>query len=278
VNLNLSFRYCAALLVVGCGSTRLQAGDAGDYNAAYSFATSGYARTAAPSSASTAGVASFGLFVTSRFLVAGSTQTFTSTRPTGSSTTWSYGVSKLEFNGDVSLSKKTDLQGDYTIILPTNGPGTPGTERYAHQFLGMLDYQHSAQNYFEVDAGDYLGGRTAGPGYQNTALLSLIASHNGSRDGKSNTNLDFELDASPASGGSPASVILTAGADHTFGSKVVVTALAQIGLTANDPAIGVSISVKLLGKLSSETGEASRALTFSKLQRLQERFGKIGRF
>lgn len=279
MNPGFSFRYCmASLVVAGFGTTQLHAADAGDYNVAYSFAASSDARTAAPSAASTAGIASFGLFATPHFLVAGSTQTFTSETPTGSSTTWGYGVTKLEFNQDFSLSQKTDLQGDYTIVLPTNHPNTSGNDKLAHQFLGMLDYQHSAQNYFEVDAGDYLSGRSTGSGYQNTPLLSLIASHNTHRDGKSSTNLDFELDASPAAGESPSSLILTAGADHTFGSRVVLTALAQIGLTANDPAIGVSISVKILGKLTNKSAEPSTALTFSKLQRLQERFGKIGRF
>jgi hypothetical protein len=89
----------------------------------------------------------------------------------------------------------------------------------------VLDYTHSTQNYFEVDAGELLGGRTAAPGYKQTGLLSLIAQHNLRRDGTSGTNLDFELDASPSSEGAPASAILTAGAEHTFKSKVTLTGL-----------------------------------------------------
>jgi hypothetical protein len=232
------------------------------------------------------GTASFGVFLPANFLLAGSTQTFTATKTPGSSRTWGYGVSKLEVNHDWALwkpetpaSRSLHFETDYTVTLPTDGNEPAGVEHYAHQFLGMLDYTHSVQNYFEIDAGDLLGARDAAPGYKQTALLSLIAQHNLQRDGKSGTDLDFELDASPSSEGAPASVVFTAGAEHTFKSKITLTALALVGLTANDPTVGVSLRVKFAGNLTKKK-PAAQALTFSRLQRLERPrfFGRIGRF
>jgi hypothetical protein len=257
----------------------------GDFNVAYGYSTTSQARTAVATPDSMAGTASFGVFLTRSMLLAGSTQTFTSSQTPGSSRTWGYGVSKLELNHDWLLwepksteSRALHFEADYTITLPTDGNEPAGVEHYAHQFLGMLDYTHSAQNYFEVDCGDFLGPRTAASGYKQTALLSLVAQRNLRADGNSGTNFDFELDASPSSEGAPASVVLTAGAEHAFKSKISLTALALVGLTANDPAIGISVRIKFTGNLSGKQAQA-HALNFSKLQRLENpRFGRIGRF
>uniref|UniRef100_Q01YN2 Uncharacterized protein n=1 Tax=Solibacter usitatus (strain Ellin6076) TaxID=234267 RepID=Q01YN2_SOLUE len=276
-----------AIAVLALG-VKANAQQAGAFNVAYGYSATSQARTAAPTSDAMAGTASFGVFLPKDFLLAGSTQTFTSSHSPGSSRTWGYGVTKFEINHDWTLWKKQEgagptprslhFEADYTITLPTDGNEPAGVEHYGHQFLGMLDYFRSPQNYFEVDGGDFMGGRDAAPGYKHTALLSLIAQHNLRANGNSGTNFDFELDASPSSEGAPASAILTAGAEHTFKSKVTLTALALVGLTANDPAVGVSLRIKFTGSLSKKQGEA-RVLSFSKLQRLETRFfGKIGRF
>jgi hypothetical protein len=276
------FRGTALAALLGCCcSVIVHAAEVGDFNVAYGFSAVGHARTTAPSPTAMAGTASFGVFVSPSFLIAGSTQTFTSTATPGSRRTWSYGLTKFEFNRDwaVPKTKVLHVQADYTIMLPTDGIKTPGVEHYSHQFLGMLDYQRSAQNYFEIDAGDYMGGRDATPGYKHTALLSLIVQHNLRADGGSGTNYDFELDASPSSEGAPASAVLTAGVEHTFKSKVTLTALALVGLTANDPVIGVAVRVKFGGNFAGKPIEARNAMNFSKLQRLERtRFGRIGRF
>jgi hypothetical protein len=273
------------IVVVAPGASAQQAGD---FNVAYGYSATSQARTAAPTPDSMAGTASFGVLLPASFLVAGSTQTFTATHTPGSSRTWGYGVTKLEANhdwllrkwgtGETHFSRSLHFQADYTITLPTDGNEPAGVEHYEHQFLGMLDYSHSPQNYFEIDAGDLLGARPAAPGYKQTPLLSLIAQHNLHRDGTSGTTFDFEVDASPSSEGAPASAVLTAGAEHTFKSKITLTALALVGLTANDPAIGFSLRIKFTGNLSKKRA-ADRLLTFSRLHRLEaSRFGKIGRF
>jgi hypothetical protein len=274
-----------AILAI-CFATKANAQQSGDFSVAYGYSATSQARTAAPTPSFMAGTASFGVFLPANFLLAGSTQTFTATKTPGSSRTWGYGVTKLEVNRDWALwkpetpaSRSLHFEADYTLTLPTDGNEPPGVEHYPHQFLGMLDYTHSVQDYFEVDGGDLLGARAAAPGYKQTALLSFIAQHNLRRDGKSGTNFDFELDASPSSEGAPASVVLTAGAEHTFKSKVTLTALALVGLTANDPTVGVSLRIKFAGSLTKKK-PAAQALTFSKLQRLERVrfFGRIGRF
>lgn len=53
----------------------------------------------------------------------------------------------------------------------------------------------------------------------------------------------FEIDASPSSEGAPASVVATGGVLHNFKSGFGISALAIVGLTAWDPAVGVSISL-----------------------------------
>jgi len=274
-----------AAIAISCSAIGANAQQVGDFNVAYGYSATSQARTAAPTPEAMAGTASFGVFLPASFLVAGSTQTFTSTHTPGSSRTWGYGVTKFEANHDWLLrkwetvgSRSLHFQADYTLTLPTDGNEPPGVEHYGHQFLAMLDYFHSPQNYFEIDGGDFLGARTAAPGYKQTALLSLIAQHNLRADGNSGTNFDFELDASPSSEGAPASAMLTAGAEHTFRSKITLTALALVGLTANDPAVGVSLRIKFTGNLSGKHA-AARVLTFSELHRLENtRFGKIGRF
>lgn len=258
---------------------------AGDFSVAYGYSATSQARTAAPTASGMAGTASFGIYLPENFLLAGSTQTFTSTKTPGANRTWGYGVTKLEINHDWTLWKpetpagrSLHFQADYTVTLPTDGNEPPGVEHYAHQFLGMLDYTHSPQNYFEIDAGDLLGSRAAAPGYKQTALLSLVQQHNLRRDGTSGTNFDFELDASPASEGATASAVLTAGVEHAFKSKISLSALALVGLTANDPAIGVALRIKFTGSLTKK--HPTEALSFSRLQRLERArfFGKLGRF
>ena len=120
-----------------------------------------------------------------------------------------------------------------------------------------------------VYAGDQLSGRDHKPGFKNTPLLSLVAQHKLKPDGPPASALDFELDASPSSEGTPASAVLTAGAEHTFQSGLTLTGLAMVGLTANDPAIAVSVSLTYKGNLNKQPNEHSRELSFSKLQRLQ---------
>jgi hypothetical protein len=193
-------------------------------------------------------------------MFASSTQTFTSSHVPGASRRSGYGVTKFETNHDWFLwnpetpasSRSLHFEADYTITLPTDGNEPAGVEHDAHQFLGMLDYYHSPQNYFEVYAGDLLGARNADPGYKQTTLLSLIAQHNLRADGNSGTNLDFALEASPSSEGAPACAVLTAGAEHALKSKITLTALGLIGLTANDPAIGVSLRIKFTGNLAGK--------------------------
>jgi hypothetical protein len=267
-----------------CFAIGVHAQQPGDFSAAYGFSANSQARTAAPTPATMAGTASFGVILPANFLLAASTQTFTATKTPGSDRSWGYGVTKVEANHDWTLWRSTEdrnvhLQADYTVALPTDGNESPGVEHYAHQFLGMLDYKHSPQNYFEIDAGDLLGARSAGPGYKQTAVLSLIGQHNLRRSGNSGTNFDFEFDASPPSEGTPSSAVLTAGAEHAFKSKITLTALALVGLTVNDPAIGVSLRIKFTGSLAKKPAPRE-ALTFSKLQRLEgiRFFGKIGRF
>jgi hypothetical protein len=268
-----------AVVIGCCAFFSGQAAEIGDFNFAYGFSAGSQARTAAPSPNIMAGTASFGLYALPTLVVAGSTQTFTSAHTPGYGRTWHYGITKFELNRDWLLSKKTDFQLDYTISLPTNGAGTPGVEHYSHQFLAMIDYQHSSQNYFEVDVGDFMGGRDAAPGYRHTPLLSLIAQHNLARDGRSRSSFDFEVDASPSVERIPASATLTAGAEHSFKSGLGVTALALVGLTANDPVIGFTLRLRFKGNLAKTDTEPSNALSFSKLQRLERtRFGKIGRF
>lgn len=267
-----------------CVAAATKAQQPGEFTVAYGYTATSQARTAVPTPDAMAGTATAGIFLPNGFMLAGSTNTFTSSQMPGSSRTWGYGVTKVEINHDWTLPLRDSssthslhLQADYVITLPTDKE-PEGIEHYSHQLLGMLDYQPSAQNYFEVDAGDLIGPYAASPGYKQTALLSLIAQHNLRRNGQSGTNFDFELDASPASGGAPSSVMLTAGAEHTFQSKITLTALALVGLTANDPAIGVSIRIKFTGNLKHAQAEP-RALNFSKLQRLQTtRFGSLGRF
>jgi hypothetical protein len=280
------------ILLAGLGSSRVllaQLPTTGDFDVAYSINATGHTRTAAPSSTSVAGPASFGIFLAPRFLVAGSTQTFTSTNTPGSGRTTGYGVTKFEFNGnifhktsgdegtDVVLNR--DLSVDYTITLPTNGAATPSVENHAHQFLATFGFDHSLQHYFEIDAGDYMGGRDGKPGYKHTPLLSLIAQRNLKSNGSSPTHLDFELDASPSSEDAPASAMASAGVTHGFKSGLRISAAALVGLTANDPEIGVSISFKFKGNLAGKENPRS-ALTFSRLRRLERltRFGRFGRF
>lgn len=254
------------------------AADSGDYNVAYGFSGAAPARSAAPSSAALAGTFSFGLFPVKSFLIAGSTQTFTGTQASAAGWTWKYGVTKFEFNKDWIVSDKVHVEGDYTIVLPTGGE-VSGVENYGHQFLGMFDYQHSEQNYFEIDAGDYLGGRTSAPGYMNTGLLSLIGQSNFAKNGNSPANLDLEIDASPHTEDTPASAIFTIGVDRTFKSHWTVTALASVGLTANDPAVGFSLRLKYTGNFLKKPAETKNAAMFAKTLRLERtRFGRIGRF
>ena len=225
-----------------------------------------------------AGTASVGLYLAPSFFIAPSTQTFTYSRVRGSSPVWSYGVTKVELNQQWSLSDQIDIAGDYTLQIATNGPPSPGGERYTHQFLTMVGYQYSPQDYFETDFGDYMGARSVGPGYANTPLLTLIGQHKLSADGKNPSTLDFALDASPSSAGAISSVILTAGIQHTFKKYWTLTGLALVGLTANDPAVGVSVQLQFNGNLGGKEG-ARNPLNFSKLQRLERvRFGRFGRF
>jgi hypothetical protein len=265
-------------LAACCSTTRGLATEPGDFNVAYGFSGNSPVRSAVPSSSALAGTLSFGVFPTKSFLIAGSTQTFTGASSPGMNWIWKYGVTKLEFNKDWLISEKAHLQADYTIVLPTNGNNTPGVEHYAHQFLGMLDYQYSDRNYFEIDAGDYLGGRTAAAGFKNTGLLSLIAQSNLAKNGLSPSNLDFEVDASPRSEDTPASAVFSLGMDTTFKSHWTVTALANVGLTANDPAIGFSLRLRYSGNLAKKPTTETRGI-FGKLNRLERtRFGRIGRF
>ena len=281
-----------AAIAACCFAFYAHAQQAGDFNAAYGYSSTSQARTAAVTPDSTAGTASFGVFLTPSWLLAVSTQTFTSSHVPGASRTWGYGVTKLEGNHDWLLSRAEKsphplhLEADYTLTLPTDGTEPPGVEHYTHQLLGMLDYDRSAQNYFELDVGDYLGARPSAPGYKQTALLSLVAQHNLRADGRSRTTFDFEVDASPSSEDAPASAVLTVGAEHSFRPKarnassgITLTALALAGLTANDPAVGFVVRIKFTGNLARKPLEAHNALSFSKLQRLENsRFGRLGRF
>jgi hypothetical protein len=285
-HLNLGAEKLVFAIAACCVVTGAQAQQTGDFSVAFGYSATSQARTAAPTPSAMAGTASFGVVLPAGFLLACSTQTFTSTQSPGSSRTWKYGLTKLEGNHDWNLwapetpaGRALHFEADYTITLPTDGTQTPGVKQYSHQLLGMFDYTHSAQDYFEVDIGDLLGPRSAAPGYRQTALLSLIAQHNLRRDGSSGTNFDFEVDASPSSHWAPASAVLTAGVEHTFKSKVNLAALALAGFTANDPAVGISLRIKFTGNLGSKK-PAAEALMFSKLQRLQNIrfFGKIGRF
>jgi hypothetical protein len=281
-------------LVVFASSAELfaQLPRTGDFDVAYSVVANGHARTAASSSTSIVGPASFGIFLASCLLIAGSTQTFTSTSIPGSGRTTGYGITKFEFNGDVwhkdvappaeappEAKLNRDFSLDYTITLPTNGPTTSGIEGHAHQFLAGFAFDHSLQHYFEIDVGDYMGGRDAKPGYKHTGLLSLIAQRNLRSDGQSPAHLDFEIDASPSSEGTPASVVAAPGVTYGFQSGLRLGVAALVGVTANDPEIGVSISLKFKGNLAGK-GPAKTALTFSRLRRLERltRFGRFGRF
>jgi hypothetical protein len=274
-----------SIVLLGACPLSAQLPNTGDFDAAYSVTASGHARSATPSPTSVSGSAIFGISLCPKFLVAGSTQTFTSTNTPGSGRTTGYGVTKFEFNRDV-VHKETasglnrDFSLDYTITLPTNGPPAAGTEGNAHQFLAMLSFDHSVQQSFEIDAGDYMGGRDSKPGYKHTALLSLIGQRNLRSDGKSNGNLDFELDASPSSEGTPASVLLSTGVTYGFKSGLQITALAIAGITAIDPEIGVAISIKFKGNLAGKGPNIAKILTFSRQQRLERvrNFGRLGRF
>jgi len=244
-------------------ATHLPAAETGDFTAAYSYAAASQTRSSAPSSDTMAGIASFGLFLRPDIVVAGSTQTFTSATAPGSPRTWSYGVTKLEASKNFSISpKKFDIQLDYTITLPTDGSiPAPGVETLAHQYLAMFDYQRSDQHYFEVDVGDYMGGRDSLPGYKHTGLLSLIAERNQKKNGSGRNNFLFEVDASPSSEGAPASAIFTTGLEHSFKSKIGLVGLVSVGLTANDPAIAFSLKVKFNVNLRGREAPSERALT-----------------
>jgi hypothetical protein len=259
-----------------------QAGEEGAFNAAYTYTAVGQTRAEAPSATAMSGTASFGAFLTNNFLLAGSTQTFTSVAAPGADRSSSYGVTKLEANRDWLIwpSQGLHLAGDYTITLPTNGNNTPGVEHYAHTLLAVVS-RGVNRYYYELDAGDYISGRDAAPGYKHTALLTLVGQRNSQPDGNGMTNLDAELDASPRSESTPASVVLTLGADHTFRkTNLTLTALALVGLTANDPAIGVSIRLKYTGSFKKgETNPREAPLSLSRMRRLERtRFGTLGRF
>jgi hypothetical protein len=124
----------AAILIFG-SAARANAQQAGDFSAAYGFTALGQARTAATTADFMAGTASFGVILPKGFLLAVSTQTFTSTKTPGADRTWGYGVTKLEGNHDWTLwkaespvSRSLHFQADYTITLPTDGNEPSGVE------------------------------------------------------------------------------------------------------------------------------------------------------
>jgi hypothetical protein len=258
----------------------------GDFDVAYSVSGSGPTRAAAPSSSSLAGPLSFGVYLRPQLLVAGSTQLFSSTKDPGSTWKTRYGVTKLEINGDLKHWEKhsgsdtlnRDFMLDYTLIIPTNDPDVTVGETFGHQFLAQFNFDQSAKNNFEIDMGDQMSGRDGKTGFKHTGLLSLIGQHNVS---ESPGYFIWEVDASPSSEGAPASVTASPGIMYKIKPYLRLTAVAVVGITANDPAIGFSIGLKYTGNFTSKPSpEKARALTFSRLRRLERftQFGRLGRF
>lgn len=261
----------------------------GDFSVAYTVTGEGQTRRADPSPTSLVGSAAFGVYLTPRLLLAASTQTFTSTDTSGSGRTTGYGITKVESNfeplhwgrtptgSEAALNR--DLSFDYTITLPTSSQSTPGVAGFAHQFLTVFDFDSSFHQHFEIDAGDYIGGRDSKPGYKHTGVLSLISQTKFRTDG-TGPALDFEVDSSPSSEEAPASVVASEGVTYAFRSGLMLTAAAVTGITANDPEIGFSVTIKFNGNLARKRAGTKSVLSFSRLRRLQgfQRFGRLGPF
>jgi hypothetical protein len=108
------------------------------------------------------------------------------------------------------------------------------------------------QHSFEIDAGAILTGRTAKPGYQQTALLTLIANRNLNSNGSSPSTLFLEIDAGTHSEENPASVISTEGLKYTINSNWGLQAAALTGLTSRDPEIGFAVTLKFNANLAGK--------------------------
>lgn len=235
----------------------------GDFAAAYGIVANGHTRIASPpSSTSVAGNASVSFNISRCISITASSATFNSTHPPVGPRTTGFGVTKFDFNraffykeiylpnDNKYLTRTFSL--DYTITIPTNAAPQPGIQSHAHQFLGQYVWNHSLQHSFEIDAGDILTGRTAKPGYQQTALLTLIANRNLNSKGGSPSTLFLELDAGTHSEENPASVITTEGLKYQINSNWGLQAAALTGLTSRDPEIGFAIALKFNANLAGK--------------------------
>jgi hypothetical protein len=234
----------------------------GDFAAAYGIVANGHTRIASPASpTSVAGNASASFNITRCTTITASSATFNSTQPPVGLRATGFGVTKFDFNRGLVYQEKylgnnnyltRNFSLDYTITIPTNSPPQPGIQTHAHQFLGEYAWDHSLQHSFEIDAGAILTGRTAKPGYQDTALLTLVANRNLKTDGSSPSTLFLELDAGTHSEENPASIITTEGLKYKINSNWSLQAAALTGLTSRDPEIGFALTLKFKANLAGK--------------------------
>jgi hypothetical protein len=105
---------------------------------------------------------------------------------------------------------------------------------------------------YELDAGDLLGPRAALPGFTQTGLLTLIASFNRKKDGKSVWNFPIEVDAGTASDSGPSSVVSLEGVSYKFSNGISLKGALLTGLTANDSKVGFAFTIEYAGNLKGK--------------------------
>lgn len=248
--------------------------EAWDYVGSYGLVWQDHARTVQPTPATIAGNFKLAVNVTRCTTILVAPQTFQWSKTQGQTSTFGFGTTKAELN-HVLLYKEVPLPInplgralalDYTITLPTNGT-KPIIENYAHQFLASFNWDQTLWANYEVDAGDLLGARPALPGYTQTGLLTLIATFNGKKNGKSSWSFPIEVDAGTASDAGPSSVVSSEGASYTFANNWVIEASVITGLTANDPKIGFAFTIKRKGNLTGKSNNRIAPATLALLNR-----------
>ena len=231
-----------------------------DYSVAYGLVGNAHAHTAQPTPATLAGNAKLSLNLARCTMILVAPQTFQWSKTQGQPSSIGFGTTKIEVN-HILFYTESPFQGsplsrgfalDYTITLPTNG-SKPIVENYSHQFLATFAWDQRPWMSYEVDAGVLLGARSSKPGYTQTGLLTLIASFNGKKDGKSSWSFPIEVDAGTASDSGPSSVVSSEGASYKFTSGLSLQGLLLTGLTANDPKVGFALTIKYAGNLKRKS-------------------------
>lgn len=235
-----------------------------DYSAAYGLVWNAHARTAHPTPATFAGNAKLALNMTRCTMLLVAPETFLWSKTQGQPSSVGFGTTKIEFNQILFYSEapypgnplSRGFALDYTVTVPTNGT-QPIIENYSHQFLATFAWDQRPWMSYEVDAGDLLGPRVALPGFTQTGLLTLIASFNGKKDGKSAWNFPIEVDAGTASDSGPSSVVSSEGVSYKFANGLSLKGALLTGLTANDPKVGFAFTIKYAGNFKGKAQNGS---------------------